>query len=123
VVAIDFGNVIVDNDGTLQEELMQDDEDDSSFSRNEYPVTRQTNIYSLWHYMGRFAAAQQQQDRKRMSSSDVQVARLEHTIQTLQHDLKDVNCTRDRDDMQRELQENKTALRKLKWRKRLGLAK
>lgn len=123
VVAIDFGNVIVDNDGTLQEELMQDDEGDSSFSRNEYPVTRQTNIYSLWHYMGRFAAAQQQQDRKRMSSSDVQVARLEHTIQTLQHDLKDVNCTRDRDDMQRELQENKTALRKLKWRKRLGLAK
>ena len=61
VVAIDFGNVVVDEDGTLQgqDELYTRRGSSSISHEDEYPVTRQTNIYSLWHYMG-FAADQQQ---------------------------------------------------------------
>lgn len=114
IVAVDFGNVI--DDEMSESELTQD----VVISDQSAPVTHETNIYSLWHHQ----SSQQAQDTTttRMTSHDVEVSRLEHEIQVLQSDLNDVNCTRDRDDMVRELKEKKSALRSMKWKKRLGFS-
>ena len=121
VVALDFGYVVDDDADTTmqgQDELTADIIDNFT---QDHPVTKETNIYSLWHYLApQQQHQQQQQSSRRMSSYDVEVARLEHEIQVLQRDLNDVYCTRDRDDMMRELNESKSTLRKLKWKRRLG---
>lgn len=119
VVAVDFGTVVEDSEE--DEQLTLDDDTTSFISNQEDPVTRATNIYSLWHYIS--STAQEQQDAKpsTMSSIDVDIARLEHQVSVLESDLQDVNCTRDRDDMLEELKQSKAALRTKKWKRRLGL--
>ena len=119
VVAVDFGNVVENGATMIQggDELMADT---ITSLEQDTPVTRQTNIYSLWFYLS--SLSRQQESKPRMSSSDVEIARLEHAIKVLQSDLNDVRCTRDRDDMVRELNESKAALRTLKWKRRLGFS-
>ena len=118
VVAIDFGNVVDDTDSLSEQDELTWERIDSI--TKESPLLHETYAYSLWHYL---APPPDQQGRARMSSFDIEVSRLQHEIQQLQHDLNDVSCTRDRDDMVRDLKEAKSTLRGLQWKRRLGLAK
>jgi hypothetical protein len=91
-------------------------------TQDDSPLERQTYKYSLWHYLSPMQQLQQEESSPRMSSYDIDVSRLEHEIQKLQDDLNDVNCIRDIDDMALELKEKKSALRNLRWKRRLGIS-
>lgn len=116
VVAIDFGRVVGDANETQDGQLTSEDTIVVSLEADTL-ITRETNIYSLWQYI---TSTKQQEEKPRFSSSDTEIARLEHEISQLQSDLRNVHCTRDRDDMERELRQCKSALRNLKWKRRFG---
>ena len=81
--------------------------------------SRASHIYSYWFYQ---PPANPQESRKVQQSSlkDIEITRLEYMIKMLEGDLKDINSTRDIDDMQFELARCKSELRSLRWKKRLG---
>lgn len=116
-VALDFGDVMNDSQEVVVDEQLAPD---PSVTQNEFSLEHKTYMYSLWHYLSP-VQHQQQESSTRMSSHDMEVSRLQHEVQQLEYDLNDVNCIRDRDDMARELKGKKSALRKLKWKRRLGL--
>jgi hypothetical protein len=118
-VALDFGNVISDSPEEEEDELTPDP---PTSTQDEFPLEHQTYMYSMWHYLSPMQQLQQQEASPRMSSRDIDLSRLEHEIQQLQDDLNDVNCIRDIDDMTRELKEKKSALRNLRWKRRLGIS-
>lgn len=79
------------------------------------------HIYSSWFYQPP-TNPQERQKVRQSSLQDIEITRLEYMIKTLEGDLKDVNSTRDIDDMQQELARCKSELRSLRWKKRLGWA-
>jgi hypothetical protein len=116
-VALDFGNFISDSPEEEEEE-----NDPPTSTQDDFPLERQTCMYSLWYYLSPMQHPQQQESSPRISSQDIEVSRLEHEIQQLQDDLNNVNCIRDIDDMTLELKEKKSALRNLRWKRRLGIS-
>ena len=116
--AIDFGDVMNDSQ---EVEVDEQSTSDPSITHDDFPLEHKTSVYSLWHYLSPMQQ-QQQESSTRMSSHDMEISRLQHEVQQLEYDLNDVNCIRDRDDMARELKGKKSALRKLKWKRRLGLS-
>jgi hypothetical protein len=83
-----------------------------------------TSIYSHWFYQPPKPTTSNSESRKVSSRNttvyDNDISRLEYLIQTLEHDIRDINSTRDIDDMQQELLRYKSELRSLRWKKRLS---
>ena len=82
-------------------------------------LRNKTHTYSTWYHVSNIQ--QQQQDRRQMSQAELDLSRLEHTIATLENNLKDPTCTRDIDDMTSELREAKRQQNRLRWKRRLGM--
>jgi len=124
-VALDFPSddvsteVTSDGELTLSDQLSTDfvEDDPSRFLR------RERHTFSSWHYVPSLSAEEKkvQEKNQRMSELDVDIARLEYTIDELERDLKDPNCTKDRDTMNEDRSKARSELRKLKWRRRLGM--
>mgnify|MGYP005863578697 CR=1 FL=1 len=86
-------------------------------------LLKSTSIYSKWHY---HVALQPQQESKssgpkRLSDHEMQVAELEHKLQELQRQLKDHTIMKSFDDIQEEISQAKSELRRLKWKRRLRI--
>jgi hypothetical protein len=81
-------------------------------------LLRQTHTFSTWYYQ---RPAQEEQQAGKVTDRDMEVSRLEYTIAKLQKDRKDPASTRDMDDMAEELQQAKSSLSKLRWKRRLGM--
>lgn len=113
------GTVAVEFDDLPVHEVTVLDEIAAGFQT--YSDSRADHIYSYWFYQ---PPTNPQEKRKTQQSSvqDIEITRLEYMIKTLEGDLKDVNSTRDIDDMQLELARCKSELRSLRWKKRLGWA-
>jgi hypothetical protein len=106
-----------------------DSEMDSSSSSSEFgdtlsfpesadsvrPLLQTIHTYSSWHHV----PSQQAQAASQLNV-DLEVPRLEFVIDELEKSLKDPSCTRDIDGMVAELNEAKSDLRRLKWKRRLG---
>jgi hypothetical protein len=86
------------------------------------PLLQRTHTFSTWHFQPQAQSQQQQvKTSKRMTDEQVEMSRLEYTIDKLQNDLNDPNCTRDIDSLREELNQAKKALSRSKWKNRLGL--
>lgn len=88
-------------------------------------LIKSTNIYSKWHYQPSAPLSQQQtkvnQDYRKLSEEDMQVAELEFALSQLEKQLKDHTTMRSFDDIKDEIRQTKSELRKLKWKRRLRL--
>jgi hypothetical protein len=80
------------------------------------PLLTTIHTYSSWHHV----PSQQAPQQTSHLNADLEVPRLEFTIDELEKNLKDPSCTRDIDDMMTELNQAKGDLRRLKWKRRLG---
>jgi len=97
----------------------------SSFSSFQMPDL--CTIYSLWYSPSQGQAPQASSSTTapsthRMTADQMEESKLNYEIEQLQRNLKDPSCTRDMDEMQQELQNNKSKLRKLIWKRRLRLS-
>lgn len=81
-------------------------------------LLRQTHTFSTWYYQ---RPVQEEQQAGKVTDRDMEISRLEYTIDKLQKDRKDPASTRDMDDMAEELQQAKSSLSKLRWKRRLGM--
>ena len=85
-----------------------------------------TYAFSLWttNFPSQSSSSQLAEQKKgtigAMTAEDVRRSKLEWEIQTLQTNLQDPNCMRDRDEMMEELKQAKRQLFSLKWKRRLG---
>eukprot|EP00547_Thalassionema_nitzschioides_P018190 CAMPEP_0194241614 /NCGR_PEP_ID=MMETSP0158-20130606/7426_1 /TAXON_ID=33649 /ORGANISM="Thalassionema nitzschioides, Strain L26-B" /LENGTH=263 /DNA_ID=CAMNT_0038976545 /DNA_START=133 /DNA_END=924 /DNA_ORIENTATION=- len=77
-------------------------------------------VYSMWYYQPPNVAVEHQKLRN-TSAQEIEMSRLEYTIESLEKELKDINSTRDLDDMRQELMKAKSELRSIRWKRRLGL--
>lgn len=111
-VAVDFEDL---SNQKEEETMLCTDETPVSFSK---PASPQV-LHSFWYYQ----PPPPQESSARMSPEEVEISRLEYEIKQLEADLKDINCTRDVDVMERELKEAKSALRKIVWKRRLRVAR
>lgn len=78
-------------------------------------LLREMHTYSTWHYTPSASP-----EEEKTSNAEIEKMRLEYTVEKLGKDLKDPNCTRDRDEMQAELKQAKRDLSRLRWKRRLG---
>lgn len=115
-VAVDF----VDSpsgDGTASEMSAFDEKLQENIPNQD--LLHRMHTFSTWHYtpaMGR----NDEKPSQKTSDVDIQRMRLEYTVEKLQKDLRDPNCTRDMDEMQAELKQAKRDLSRIKWKRRLG---
>ena len=80
---------------------------------------RKTHTFSSWYY---HSAPLQLPEMKQTSKHDIEILRLEHTIDQLQKELQNPSTSaRSIDDMNEELSKAKGQLRSLKWKRRLGM--
>jgi hypothetical protein len=91
-------------------------------------LAKETQTMSKWSYMPPQPSQAVQKETAAKSSQrstdvEMNIARLEYDITELSKNLRDPLCTRDMDDMQHELRQSKRELSKLKWKRRLGLAR
>mmetsp|Transcript_2091 Transcript_2091/g.3312 ORF Transcript_2091/g.3312 Transcript_2091/m.3312 type:complete len:305 (+) Transcript_2091:186-1100(+) len=112
VVAVDFEDLPSDVETTLFDGL----ESESGFTTES--LTQQT--YSSWYYQPP-SDPQERRKVQQASKQDIEVTRLEYTIQLLEREIVDVNSTRDIDDMKQELTNCRSELRNLRWKRRLGM--
>jgi hypothetical protein len=110
-VALDFDDLPAEDDGPSEQ---------SSYLTVS-PETLTDQVYSMWY----FQPPQEPQDRQKLQQStehDIEISRLEYTIKNLEMELKDINSTRDIDEMQEELSKCRSELRNLRWKRRLGMS-
>jgi len=82
-----------------------------------------TNIWPTWyHFPSDFLTASKSSIASDVKTDQIEIRidELAHNISQLQKSLRDPTCTRDRDDMERELQEYQSDLRKVKREKLFG---
>ena len=82
-------------------------------------------IYSSWFYQPSPETEQPSGGgtaQNAMSRTELEMSRLEYEVQQLEKQLRDPSSTRDMDDMQKELQQARSDLSGLRWRRRLGMA-
>jgi hypothetical protein len=118
-VAIDFEEDQDDYSSNASDQLYMDEmTKDFTLEDPTKGLLRQTHTFSTWYY---HRPAQEEQQAGKVTDRDMEISRLEYTIDKLQKDLKDPACTRDMDDMAGELQQSKSSLSKLRWKRRLGM--
>ena len=100
--------------------LAQNESSNSGKSLPALPLLQKTYTYSSWFYQPVQSGQDVENEPKVLSQREVEMSRLEYTIDQLQKDLKDPTCTRDMDDMRAELNQAKSELSRLKWKRRLG---
>lgn len=83
-------------------------------------LLKKMSVFSTWHYTPA-VGAQEQENNKKTSDVEIDKLRLEYTVEKLENDLRDPNCTRDHDEMRAELKQARRDLSRLKWKRRLGL--
>lgn len=83
------------------------------------PVTGKGHVYSAWFYQP--PPPDESNSISQLSSTQVELSRLEYEVDRLQKELKELNPSRDIDQISQELQEAKSSLRSLRWRNRLGM--
>ena len=82
-----------------------------------------TQVFSSWFYVPTQQQQQQQQQQNQQNRDiDMDISRLEYTVQELEKNLKDPTCTRDMDEMSSELRKAKRELSSLRWKRRLGFS-
>ena len=91
-------------------------------------LAKETQTMSKWSYLPPQPSQAAQKETaanssRRSTDVEMSIARLEYEISDLSKNLRDPLCTRDIDDMQNELRQSKRELSKLKWKRRLGLAR
>lgn len=118
-VAVDFGGLPKEPQDA---EVLSEDDTMEATGIKSSPLSQRTQTYSTWHYLvpQQQATSNSTSSSSSVSNQEMQVSKLKFEIEQLQRDLQDVNCTRDRDDMVRELREKKSELRRLQWKRRLG---
>ena len=85
-------------------------------------LLQRMSVYSTWHYAPTFGTEEDPGNPKNKATEvDIDVLRLEYTVEKLEQDLRDPNCTRDRDEMQAELKQARRELSRRKWKRRLRL--
>lgn len=96
----------------------------SDYQRNSgVDLTRLTTIWSSWnHFPSDFLASTTSSvsGTSAADSTEIKIDELTYNISELQKLLRDPLCTRDRDDMEVELQEIRIELRRLKRMRRIG---
>jgi hypothetical protein len=118
-VAIDFEEDLDKNAANTSDQLYADEmTHDFALEDPTKDLLRQTHTFSTWYYQ---RPAQEEQPAGKVTDRDMEISRLDYTIDKLQKDLKDPACTRDRDDMTEELKQAKSSLSKLRWKRRLGM--
>ena len=114
------------DDGTLYSDPSENVASSSSTSGDIHPLLKTIYCFSSWAYIPGSGQGNQEQTTQSemiptaMNSRDLEISRLEYVIDNLEKDLKDPMCTKDIDDMTTELNQSKSQLRKLKWKRRLG---
>eukprot|EP00550_Attheya_septentrionalis_P007067 CAMPEP_0198283544 /NCGR_PEP_ID=MMETSP1449-20131203/3111_1 /TAXON_ID=420275 /ORGANISM="Attheya septentrionalis, Strain CCMP2084" /LENGTH=374 /DNA_ID=CAMNT_0043980189 /DNA_START=255 /DNA_END=1376 /DNA_ORIENTATION=- len=88
-------------------------------------LSRWTYAFSLWTTNFPSQQSQSSAEQKKgtigaMTAEDVRRSKLEWEIATLQTNLNDPSCMKDRDEMTDELKQAKRELFSLKWKRRLG---
>ena len=81
------------------------------------PLTQQYHTYSSWYYQAPLSTTNTATNTKKFSSTELEVMRLEYMVATLEAELSSITSTRNMDDMQQELVNAKSQLRKLQWKK------
>ncbi|CAJ1961659.1 unnamed protein product [Cylindrotheca closterium] len=128
-VALEFPSDDEDDGGSAEStsggELSLSDQLSTDFVEED-PTLRlrqEHHTFSSWHYIPTLSAEEKkaQAQSQSMSDLDVDIARLEYTIGEVERDMKDPNCTKDRDTMDEDRSKARSELRKLKWRRRLGI--
>jgi hypothetical protein len=118
-VAIDFEEDQDNNYSSNASDLYADDvNQDFTLEDPTKDLLRQTHTFSTWYYQ---RPVQEEQQVGKVTDRDMEISRLEYTIDKLQKDRKDPASTRDMDDMAEELQQAKSSLSKLRWKRRLGM--
>ena len=79
-----------------------------------------TQVFSSWFYVP--TQQQQQSQQQQNKDIDMDISRLEYTVNELEKNLKDPTCTRDMDEMSSELRQAKRELSSLRWKRRLGFS-
>mmetsp|Transcript_10697 Transcript_10697/g.16387 ORF Transcript_10697/g.16387 Transcript_10697/m.16387 type:complete len:301 (-) Transcript_10697:183-1085(-) len=93
----------------------------NSISSEGYAEPSRNAIYSSWYYQSHNEPAENRKFQI-VSAQEIEMSRLEYTIDLLEKELQDINSTRDLDDVRQELMEAKSELRSLRWKRRLGLS-
>jgi hypothetical protein len=95
--------------------------DDESSERNILTegLLKKTQTFSTWFHTP--GTDPQEERNRKVSDRDIEVLRLEYTVEKLENDLKDPLCTRDHDEMRAELKQAKSDLSRLRWKMRFRL--
>jgi len=114
-------NSMKEDDGILR--YMKEDSDGQQNSVLE--LKNLTSIWSSWNYFPSDVStdARQQTGGTTTDSTQIRINELAHNVSELQNFLRDPSCTRDRDDMEVEIQEIQSELSSLKRSKRIGKLK
>lgn len=112
-VALDFDDLPSSADSSFTDEL--------SAQSEMVKEKLADQIYSSWYYQPP-SDPQERKKAQQATVQDIEVSRLEYTIEQLQNELSSVNSVRDIDDMRDELAKMKSELRSLRWKRRLGVA-
>ena len=128
-LAVDFEDSTSFSSDTTSMNGSETEQESSSFAAQENgpadPLLHQSHTFSTWYY-ARPAASTDQDPGSKVSKNnnaddEINIMRLEHTIEELNKSLKDPMGTRDIDDMTAELKQAKKDLSRLKWKRRLGM--
>ena len=128
-LAVDFEDSTASSSDTTSMNGSETEQESSSFAAQDNspadPLLHQTHTFSTWYYARPAAATDQDPGSKASKNNnaddEINIMRLEHTIEELNKSLKDPMGTRDIDDMTAELKQAKKDLSRLKWKRRLGI--
>jgi hypothetical protein len=128
IVAVDFPDDIGKRNDEDEPKKMLSDVKDAYAVSDSMPgqdvassLLQKTFTYSTWFYQPTGTEGEAGGQTKRLSQQEVEISRLEFTVDRLEKDLKDPTCTRDMDDMTNELRQSKRELSRLKWKRRFGI--
>jgi hypothetical protein len=80
-------------------------------------LNQKYHTFSSWYYQAPLPTTNSSTNTKKHSPTELEVMRLEYVAATLEAELSSITSTRNIDDMQQELANAKSQLRRLRWKK------
>ena len=80
-------------------------------------LNQKYHTFSSWYYQAPLPTTNSSTNTKKFSPTELEVMRLEYVAATLEAELSSITSTRNIDDMQQELANAKSQLRRLRWKK------
>jgi hypothetical protein len=112
----------------VEPQQQQQQQQQSTLSRELAKLIKSITIYSAWHVFPEYSQAQmqqineqQQQQKQGAQSDNFRISELQYEIEQLEKQLKDHTTMRSFDDIQHELNQATSELRRLKWKRRLRI--